>query len=66
MRRRLGRAGLFGVVVVLPLSAAAAAGTNRHLTPTSTVTTLPCVDVTIPITQPPPWIYVCPLAAQSD
>jgi hypothetical protein len=50
----------------LPASFAAAASLSSHPHPSSTATTLPCVDVTVHVTEPPPWIYVCPLAAQSD
>lgn len=69
MRRRLRRAAV--LLVALGLSSVAVVtaspdGHGRHLSTTdstdrTTDTTLPCVDVTVHVTQPPPGVRLCPL-----
>ena len=60
--KRTPRRLVLGALVTLGI--AAAVHTTSHLrTPSSygvTARTLPCVDVTVHVTQPPPHAYVCP------
>lgn len=64
MQLWLRRAAVVFVALGLPLSATVAAPGNHRPSPSAN-TTLPCVDVTVHVTQPPPGVHFCPLAPKS-